>query len=240
MGRATAHLFADEGAKVAVTDLQADRIEKVVEEIRAAGGVAEGWVLDVSDQAGIARLVGETQSALGDLDVLVNNAGIAVGATYQLPAPGDPDPFEATWTQALDVMLSAQVRLVRAYLPQLQRRGEGRVINIASTEALGSTLGTGPYSVAKHGVVGLTRSLAVELGAKGVTANCICPGPILTGMTEGIPEKSREIYAKRRVPLRRYGMPEEVAQATLNFALPASSFINGAVLPVDGGMSIQN
>jgi 3-oxoacyl-[acyl-carrier protein] reductase len=82
--------------------------------------------------------------------------------------------------------------------------------------------------------------MAVELGRTGVTANCVCPGPIVTGMTEGIPEAQREKFARRRVPMRRYGIPEEVAHATLSLALPASSFLNGVTLPVDGGMTIQN
>jgi 3-oxoacyl-[acyl-carrier protein] reductase len=89
-------------------------------------------------------------------------------------------------------------------------------------------------------VVGLTRGLAVELGSRGVTVNCICPGPIHTGMTAGIPDEAKVKFARRRVPMRRYGDPEEVAHATLSFALPASSYINGAVLPVDGGLTVQN
>jgi 3-oxoacyl-[acyl-carrier protein] reductase len=89
-------------------------------------------------------------------------------------------------------------------------------------------------------VIGLTKSMAVDLGSKGVTANCICPGPIVTGLTEGIPEEARAKFARRRVPLRRYGSPEEVAHATLNLALPASSYLNGVVIPVDGGMTVQN
>ena len=88
-------------------------------------------------------------------------------------------------------------------------------------------------------MVGLTRSLATELGARGVTVNCVCPGPIRTGMTEPIPDDAKERFARRRVPLRRYGEPEEVAQMVLNLALPASSFVNGAVIPVDGGLSAK-
>ena len=236
MGRATAHLFADEGAKVAVTDLDPERIERVVGEIREAGGTAAGFPLDVSDAAAIPSVVAEIAAALGPIDILVNNAGIVVGAALEQP---DAE-YERTWQRALDVMLTAQVRLARACLSQLARNGEGRIVNIASTEALGATAGTGPYTVAKHGVVGLTRSMAVELGRRGVTVNCICPGPILTGMTEAIPEAAREKFARRRVPLGRYGCPEEVAHATLSLVLPAASFLNGVVLPVDGGMTIQN
>ena len=236
MGRATAHLFADEGARVAVTDLDSDRVEHVVEEIRSAGGEAAGWVLDVSDPDRIRNVVAEIPSALGEIDILVNNAGIVIGASLDQP----DGEYEAAWSRTLEVLLTAHVRLVRACLPQLSRNGEGRIINIASTEGLGASAGTSPYTAAKHGVVGLTRSMAVELGAKGVTVNCICPGPIVTGMTEAIPEAMREKFARRRVPLRRYGQPEEVAHATLSLALPASSYLNGVVLPVDGGMTIQN
>jgi 3-oxoacyl-[acyl-carrier protein] reductase len=236
MGRATAHLFADEGARVAVTDLDMDRVETVVQEIRSAGGEATGWTLDVSDPDRIKQVVAEISTALGEIDILVNNAGIVIGASLDQP---DAE-YEAAWSRTLDVLLTAHVRLVRACLPQLSRNGEGRIINIASTEGLGASAGTSPYTAAKHGVVGLTRSMAVELGAKGVTVNCICPGPIVTGMTEAIPEAMREKFARRRVPLRRYGQPEEVAHATLSLALPASSYLNGVVLPVDGGMTIQN
>ncbi len=236
MGRATAHLFADEGCRVAVTDLAREGVERVVDEIRGSGGEAAGWTLDVSRSERIREVVGEIPARLGEIDILVNNAGVAIGASLEQP---DAE-YEATWQRALDVLLTAHVRLVRACLPQLARHGEGRVINVASTEGLGATAGTGPYTVAKHGVIGLTRSLAVELGARGVTVNCVCPGPILTGMTEAIPEAMREKFARRRVPLRRYGEPEEVAHATLGLALPASSYLNGVVLPVDGGMTVQN
>jgi len=236
MGRATAHLFADEGARVAVTDLDKERVDAVVEEIHAAGGHSAGWSLDVADLSRIHEVVSEVQTTLGDIDILVNNAGISVGATLSQ----SDEEYEPTWQRSMDVMLSSHQRLTRACLTQLTRNGDGRIINIASTEGLGATAFTGPYTAAKHGVIGLTRSMAVELGRTGVTANCVCPGPIVTGMTEGIPEAQREKFARRRVPMRRYGIPEEVAHATLSLALPASSFLNGVTLPVDGGMTIQN
>lgn len=236
MGRATAHLFADEGARVAVTDLDRARVDAVVDEIRGVGGTAEGYVLDVADREQILAVVACVRDALGPIDVLVNNAGISVGATLDMP----DDEYEAVWQRSLDVMLTAHQRLVRACLADLERNGEGRVVNIASTEGLGATAYTSPYTAAKHGVIGLTRSMAVELGRRGVTVNCVCPGPIVTGMTEGIPEADREKFARRRVPLRRYGVPEEVAHMTLSLALPAASFLNGVAIPVDGGMTIQN
>jgi 3-oxoacyl-[acyl-carrier protein] reductase len=234
MGRATAELFADEGARVVATDLTRDGAEEVAARIRDAGGDGRAWALDVSDPKAIERVVDEIAQEMGSLDILVNNAGIAVGALI------DSEGYEALWQQALDVLVTAHARLIRRALPYLKKSGEGRVINISSTEGLGASLGVGPYTVAKHGVVGLTRALSMELAQYGITVNCVCPGPILTGMTSAIPEPAREKFARRRVPLRRYGVPEEVAHMTLNLALPASSFVTGATIPVDGGLTIQN
>ena len=234
MGRATAELFADEGAKVIVTDLTLESAEPVAAGIREAGCEAKAWALDVGDPDAIARVVAEVASEMGGLDVLVNNAGISTSA------PVESEDYDAALQKSYDVMLTAHARLVRHALPHLKQSGEGRVINIASTEGLGASRGAGPYTVAKHGVIGLTRSLAIELGAHGITVNCICPGPILTGMTAGIPEAARNKFARRRVPLRRYAIPEEVAHMTLNLALPASSYVTGATIPVDGGLTIQN
>ncbi len=234
MGRATAELFADEGARVAVTDLRHDDCETVAARIRKAGGDARAWALDVADPEAVPGCVQEIARTFGGLDVLVNNAGITAGG------PIDGDDFEAQWQRALEVLLTAHTRLVRSALPYLARSGEGRIVNIASTEGLGATRGMSPYTAAKHGVIGLTRSLSMELAEHGITVNCICPGPILTGMTEPIPEAAREKFARRRVPLRRYGMPEEVAHMTLSLCLPAASFVTGVALPVDGGLTIQN
>ena len=234
MGRATAHLFADEGALVAVTDRTEDGVAAVVAEIDGAGGTALGWALDVSDLARIDAVVAEIESALGPVDILVNNAGVALGTAIDDPA------YDDVWAATLAVNLTAHQRMIRACLPSLRRNGEGRIVNIASTEGLGATAKGSPYTASKHGVIGLTRGLAVELGRDGVTVNCVCPGPIRTGMTAGIPDDAKEKFARRRVPLRRYGDPEEVAQATLSLVLPAMSFVNAAVLVVDGGMTAQN
>ncbi|HVO25162.1 MAG TPA: SDR family NAD(P)-dependent oxidoreductase [Candidatus Margulisiibacteriota bacterium] len=234
MGRAMAHLFADEGAKVAVADVNAAGVAHVVREISDSGGTAAGWPLDVTDAAAIAALVRQVVTRFGGIDILVNNAGVS------LPVPIDSDDFEQAWARTLAVNLTAHVQLIRACLPHLKASGNGRVVNIASTEGLGATAFISPYTSSKHGVIGLTRSLAVELGAQGVTVNCVCPGPIHTGMTAVIPDEAKQKFARRRVPLRRYGEPEEVAHATLSLVLPAASYINGAVLVVDGGMTVQN
>ena len=234
MGRAEAMLFADEGAHVAAVDVAADRVGAVVDEITSAGGIAAAWALDVSDSVAIDRVVGEVVEALGPIDILVNNAGVS------LPSAIDGGDFEDAWHATFAVNLTAHARLIRVCLPHLRRNGGGRVINIASTEGLGATAYLSPYTASKHGVIGLTRSLAVELGSTGVTVNCVCPGPIHTGMTAVITDDAKAKFARRRVPLRRYGDPEEVAHAVLSLALPAASYINGAVLVVDGGMTAQN
>ena len=234
MGRATAHLFADEGAQVAVVDIDADGVKNVVTEISAAGGVAQGWKLDLRDAAAIRRVIDEVAAHFGGLDILINNAGISQHVQI------DEEGYEEVWDRLQDVLLRAHTRTIRAALPHLRNSDGGRIVNIASTEGLGATPHTSPYTAAKHGVIGLTRSMAVELGREGITVNCICPGPIRTAMTAAISEDHKTIFAKRRVPLRRYADPEEVAHGTLSLILPASRYINGIALPVDGGMTIKN
>ena len=234
MGRATAILFADEGARVALVDRNADGVETVAAEIRAAGGDARAYAADLADGDAITALVASIRTDIGLIDILINNAGVS------LPTMIDSAHWEQAWALTFAVNLTAQARLIRACVEDLARNGEGRVVNIASTEGLGATAGASPYSAAKHGVIGLTRSMAVELGPRGINVNAVCPGPIRTGMTAGIPDEAKTIYAKRRVALKRYGDPEEVAHATLSLVLPAASFITGAYLVVDGGMSIRN
>ena len=236
MGRATAHLFAREGAKVAVTDLDLAACQSVVDEIESAGlGVAQAFALDVSDHAAIKNEVENIAEHFGAVDILINNAGVSCFCSLDAG-----NEYDEIWDRGISVMLTAHQRMVRAALPWLRKSNAPRIVNIASTEGLGATPGDTPYVAAKTGVIGLTRGLAMDLGKEGITVNCICPGPINTGMTETISDEHKGIYANRRTALRRYGEPEEVAQITLNCVLPAASFLTGAVIPVDGGLVARN
>ena len=207
--------------------------EKVSSEINSSNGTCLKQILDVTNQENINEVIANVIKEFGQLDILINNAGISIPTTI------DDENYEESWDRTFNVLLKGQVNLIRAALPFIRESDCGRIVNISSTEGLGATPRISPYTSAKHGVIGLTRSLAVELGSQGITVNCICPGPINTAMTAAIPIEDKQIYARRRVPLKRYGEPEEVAHMTLSLCLPAASFVNGAVLPVDGGLSIK-
>jgi 3-oxoacyl-[acyl-carrier protein] reductase len=235
MGRATAEVFAAEGAHVALTDLAGSAIEEIAAGLRAKGLSATAWVLDVSDAAAIRAVVADVAARLGGLDVLVNNAGISAFCPID-----DDDHYDLVWDRAVSVLLTAHQRMIRAALPHLRASASPRIVNIASTEALGATSRNSPYAAAKAGVTGLTRALAAELGKEGITVNAICPGPILTSMTEKVSEADKQVFAHRRTALRRYGRPEEVAHMTLSLCLPAASYITGVTIPVDGGLMARN
>lgn len=221
IGRATAELLLADGASVATLDL-------------APAGPGLALACDVADAGSVEAAVAEVRADLGPVDILVNAAGIAVGATL------GSEKFVHRWERALAVNLTGTMLVTTACLADLLRGGEGRVVNIASTEGLGAARGLMPYSVSKHGVIGFTRSLAVNHGRDGLTANCICPGPTVTGMTGEIPEADRERFAARNVPVGRYGRPEEIAHVIVSLVVPAASFVNGAVIPVDGGQTAMS
>lgn len=236
MGLALSRLLIDQGVRVGLLDLTASAIDALAGEIAEVGGEAVAVATDVSDQDAVERAVTTVREAFGPIDLLINNAGISAPAAID----ANDDDYQSTWARTFDVNLSAHTLTIRACLDDLARDGEGRIVNVASTEGLGATPGISAYTASKHGVIGLTRSLAVELGRRGITVNCVCPGPIRTGMTAEIPDEHKDKFARRRVPIGRYGDPEEVAHGMLNFLLPASSYMNGAVLVVDGGMTTQN
>ena len=234
MGRATAHLFADEGARLAIIDLNGEGLAAVTEEIRSVGGDVLPLTVDLSSRDAVEEAVTRVGEHYGGIDILVNNAGLVIPTTV------DADNFAEAWDTSLAVMTGAQAWAIRAALPCLRKSAHPRIVNIASTEAMGATRYNSAYSVAKHASVGLTRAMAVDLGKEGITVNCVCPGPIRTAITEGISEDDKATFANRRTVLRRYGEPEEVAHATLGLVLPASGFTTGATLLVDGGVTIRN
>ena len=239
MGRATAHLFADEGAKVLVVDRDSARVKDVVNEIHAVHGQdsALGSSGDVSLAFDRQKFVRTIVDQWGGVDILVNNAGVSLVSSVF----SDDELFASNWDQTLAINVSAHAHMIRACLSHLMKAPTGgRIVNIASTEAIVATGGLSAYTASKHAVIGLTKSFAVELGRHNITVNAICPGPVETAMTSGINDEAKEKYAKRKVPLRRYGMPEEVAHMTLSLCLPASSFVNGSSVVVDGGMSVKH
>ena len=213
IGRATAELLASLGARV--------------------GGIDRAQV-DLADRAAIAPAVARVREELGPIDIVVNAAGVS------RPAALDDPGWNDAWDETIAVNLTAQGSVVRACAADLRRNGDGRVVNIASTEGQGATRFIAAYTASKHGVIGLTRALAMEFADSGVTVNCVCPGPIHTGMTAVIPDDDKTKFARRRVPMRRYGEPGEVAQMIVSLLLPAASYTTGAVLNVDGGLLVQN
>ncbi|MCB1689624.1 MAG: SDR family oxidoreductase [Halioglobus sp.] len=234
MGRATAHLFADEGARLAIIDINSGALESVAEEVESVGAEVLALTVDLSDRLAVKAAIEQVAAHFGGIDILVNNAGFA------LLAEVDSDEYPNSWDTSLAVMATAQAWAIRAALPFLRKSPHPRIVNVASTEAHGATRYNSAYVVAKHASLGLTRAMAVDLGKEGITVNCVCPGPVRTGITEAIPEEAKQTFANRRTALRRYAEPEEVAHATLSLVLPAASFITGATLLVDGGVTIRN
>lgn len=235
MGRATTLLMVEEGASVVAVDRDGDGLAAVVEEANAlAPDRVSAAVVDLTASSAAAEVVAATHAAFGPVDILVNAAGVS------FPVEIGDESFLDAWRTTFAVNVDAPAQLIAACVADLTRNADGRVVNIASTEGLAATAPMAPYTSSKHAIVGLTKSLAVELGPQGVTVNCICPGPVNTGMTAEIKDEHKEIYARRRTALRRYGEPEEIAHMIMSLVLPAASFTTGAVLTVDGGLSIRS
>jgi 3-oxoacyl-[acyl-carrier protein] reductase len=193
----------------------------------------EGLVVDVGDPDAVKEAVAEARRNHGSIDTIVNAAGVGTGG------PLDGDEFVDTWHRTLDVNLNGPMHLVRACLGDLLASGSGRVVNVASTEALGATRGTAPYTVSKHALLGFTRSLAVDYGRQGLTANCVCPGATDSTLTSAIPQGDKDRFARRHIPVGRYAQPDEIAYMIATLTSVEASFVNGAVIVVDGGMTAQ-
>ncbi len=234
IGRACVETLAYAGANVLVTDLDETGAQRVAARLRQEGFAAESKILDIQDNHAIQTAVEYAVTHFGGLDIVVNNAGI-----NRKVSPGAAG-YDESWDLSLAVMLSGPKTLINASLVYLQASKCARIVNIASIEGLATTYGNGPYAVAKAGILGLTRAMAVDLGQYGITVNAICPGPILTGMTRDLAQPLQDRYLDRFTVLKRPGQPEEVAHMVLNLCLPSSGFVTGASVIVDGGMMARS
>lgn len=227
IGAACAKSLAAHGAEVAVNVRSGGEAgEKVLADISQAGGKGYAVGFDVSDSEKVTAGFEEVAGRSGRLDILVNNAGRRVDSLAMRMS-------DAQWREALAVNLDGVFYCCRAALALMRKQG-GSIVNISSVAAFTGSLGQSNYAAAKSGVVGLTRSLAVEYGSRGIRVNCVVPGMINTAMTEDIKPAYRQDLVGR-IPLKRFGEPEEVAGAVLFLASDAASYISGATLHVNGG-----
>ena len=229
MGKQTAQRLAENSAAVVINDIDATRVQCTVDEFKKKGLRAMGVVADISSADAVARMIEQVTTAFGRVDILVNNAGLEkAGALRKLT--------ESDWDITIDVNLKGSFLCTQAVHAGMVENKHGRIINIASRAWLGGP-GQIPYSSAKAGVVGMTRSLALELGKNGVTSNCVAPGLIHTPMWDSLPEKDRDFLLTKQ-PTGRLGSVDNIADAVLFLADDDASFINGQILYVCGGRSL--
>jgi len=228
-GAAIAHGFAQAGAAVAVIDRNIEAARAVAQDIRAAGGVADAFEVDVSAPDACSSFAGELLEAHGPLDVLVNNAGVLVRG--RITDPGARD----SWTRTLDVNLGGPFKMVVAFLEQLKAT-RGCILNVASIQSFVATPNSVAYTASKGGVAQLTKALASELAEFGIRVNAIAPGVIATPMTAATLADPAKIGALlNHVPMRRHAQAHELAGPSLFLCSTLASYITGAILPVDGG-----
>jgi len=238
IGRATALRFAQEGAGLVLGDLEESALDEVAGEIRQDGGRAVIVAGDVTRREDVQRMSEAALSEFGRLDILINNAGINRDGLAVKVKDGQAQLMgDEMWDPVLAVNLKGAFLCAQAAaVPMIQRGEGGRVVNTSSIGALGN-IGQANYAASKAGVIGLTKTLALEWARFGITVNCVAPGATATRMTAGIPEKLMEgLLAK--IPLRRLAQPEEIAEAHLFLASEAAAYITGQVLFVDGGISV--
>jgi 3-oxoacyl-[acyl-carrier protein] reductase len=228
IGAACSRALAREGAMVACTSLPTDPIPEVVESILAAGGKAVGEPLNVTDPAQAAEVVDRLAANLGGIHILLNNAGITDDSLFLRMKP-------ESWRKVLAVNLDGVFNVTQPVVRHMMRQREGRIISVSSVVGLMGNAGQANYAASKAGIVGLTKSLARELGSRNITVNAIAPGFIQTPMTDKLTDEQRKaLLANVAVP--RLGSPEDIAAAVVFLAGPAASYISGEVLNVSGGL----
>jgi NAD(P)-dependent dehydrogenase (short-subunit alcohol dehydrogenase family) len=234
MGRAAAELFASEGAKIVVTDVADEGGNATVDAVRAAGGEATYVRADVSKWADCEAMVRHATDTYGALHVLYNNAGI-----FPADDGGVLDTPESTWDTVMDINLKGVWLGCRAGIPAMIASGGGSIVNVASFVALmGAATAQIAYTSSKGGVLSMTREIAVEYARQGIRANALCPGPIRTPLLEELlSDPARRARRLVHIPMGRLGRPEELAKAALFLASDDASFMTGASLVVDGGIT---
>ena len=230
IGKETAFLFAKHGAKLVLADFDEAAGAAALEELRATGAEAEFIKTDVSNREDVQRMVDTALERFSRIDILINNAGITRdGFLTKL----DPNH----WDQVIAINLTGVFNCTQLVAAKMMEQGSGVILNAASVVALYGNMGQTNYAATKAGVVGMTKSWAKELGPKGVRCNAVAPGFIVTNMTDKVPDKVLT-HMQQNTPLRRLGQPGDIANAYLFLASDEASFVNGAVLSVDGGLTI--
>ena len=230
MGRDTAYLFAKEGAKVVITGRNEDRAKAVVDKIKADGGEATYIIADTSDLSAVDVIFEGAMKAYGKIDILMNNAG-------QLSVTPILDISLAEWTSVMNVNVTSAMLLTQKVAPIMKQNGGGHIINVASVAGCAAHWGPVAYCTSKHAMMGLTKSMALELGPD-IHVNGICPGAIRTAMLDSAGGEDAMGFMKERSPLHRIGEGSEIATTALFLATDASSFIDGQLIRVDGGVDI--
>ena len=231
IGKAIALKYAQEGANVAFTDLSIDDNAKATEaEIAAFGVKAKGYASNAADFEDTHKVVEQILADFGSIDILVNNAGITRDGLMMRMT-------EQQWDMVINITLKSAFNFIHAVTPIMMKQKGGSIINMSSVVGLSGNAGQTNYSASKAGMIGLAKSIAKEVGSRGIRANCICPGFIITDMTGALSEDVKKKWAEQ-IPLRRGGTPEDVANVAVFLGSDLSSYVSGQAIPVCGGMNM--
>ena len=231
IGKAIAMKFASEGADVAFTDLVINEVgEQTVKDIEAFGHKVKAYASNAANFEETHNVVNQILADFGRIDILVNNAGITKDGLMLRMS-------EAQWDAVLNVNLKSAFNFIHALTPIMARQRSGSIINMSSVVGVSGNAGQCNYSASKAGLIGLAKSIAKEMGPRGIRANCIAPGFIISDMTNALSEEVRDAWVKQ-IPLRRGGTPEDVANVAVFLASDMSGYVTGQVIQVDGGMNM--